>query len=378
VAAVGVLTGWGTGLAALPADARAAAGDRRVLPLPTPPLVGERFRRATRECLLGVAAVAELLQRAGVAGDTVRGAETGLVYVTAGAYGASNRAFIEAAAAPREGGALHFPYTAPSAVAAEVAIEFGLTGPYIIMIGGATATLDALWQAERLLAEGACRRVLVLAVETFVECAELYRRARWLVGWPLVEAAVAALLLPGGPARTVRPVAAASALERLARQRAGETIACAPLIELALAEELGEDAGDITGRWRGQRAALTARREGAPARPRPGRIVCASVAPAAREKGTMEPRDVLEELKAVFVSRLKFEPRRLADVGLETALPKGVEGSVGLDSLDFIELSLAIEDRFGVVVDEAQDDLAEHFATFDTLSRFILERAKPV
>jgi len=91
----------------------------------------------------------------------------------------------------------------------------------------------------------------------------------------------------------------------------------------------------------------------------------------------MEPRDVLEELRGMFVSRLKFEPRRVADVGPETALPKGVEGSIGLDSLDFIELGLAIEDRFGVVVDESQDDLAEHFATFGTLCRFIMERAKP-
>jgi len=282
LAAVGVLTGWGPGLSALPADAREAAGNRQVVPLAAPALVGERFRRATRECLLGVAAVAELLQRAGLAREDIRGSDSGVVYATAGAYGASNRAFIEAAAGSREGrGALHFPYTAPSAVPAEVAIEFGLTGPYIILIGGATATLDALWQAERLLAEGACRRVLVLAVETFAECADLYRRARWLVHGPLVEAAVSALLLPGEPVLTVRPAAEPSALERLARRRAGETLACAPLIQLALAQELGEDAGELTGLWRGQRAALAARRE-PPARRHPGQVVCATVAPAAR------------------------------------------------------------------------------------------------
>ncbi len=275
VGAVGVLTGWGAGLSALPADARVAAGDRPVVELAAPTLDGERFRRATRECLLGVAAVTELLERAGLARDAIRGSDTGIVYATAGAYGASNRAFIETTATPGEGrGALHFPYTAPSAVPAEVTIEFGLTGPYLIMIGGATATLDALWQAERLLAEAACRRVLVLAVETFAECAELYGRGRWLVDRPLVEAAVAALLLPGEPVRTVRPAARPAALERLARQRAGETLACGPLIQLALAQELGEDAGDLTGIWRGQRAALAARREGG--------SVCAAVALTAR------------------------------------------------------------------------------------------------
>ncbi len=282
VEAVGVLTGWGVGVSALPVDARVAAGDRLVVELAAPTPDGDRFRRATRECRLGVAAVAELLRGAGMAPANIRGSDTGLVYATAGAYGASNRAFITTAAASGEGrGALHFPYTAPSAVPAEVAIEFGLTGPYFILIGGATATLDALWQAERLLAEAACRRVLVLAVETFAECAELYGRGRWLVDRPLVEAAVAALLLPGEPVRTVRPAALPATLERQARQRAGETLACGPLIQLALAQELGEDAGDLTGIWRGQRAALAARCDGGPSRP-PGQVVCAAVAPTAR------------------------------------------------------------------------------------------------
>jgi acyl carrier protein len=56
-----------------------------------------------------------------------------------------------------------------------------------------------------------------------------------------------------------------------------------------------------------------------------------------------------------------------------TPLPKGVEGSIGLDSLDFIELSIAIEERFGVMLDESEN-LAAHFASFDTLSRYIAGR----
>ncbi len=88
----------------------------------------------------------------------------------------------------------------------------------------------------------------------------------------------------------------------------------------------------------------------------------------------MEPKEVLDELKTLFATRLKFDPRRLADVTEATTLPKGVEGSIGLDSLDFIELGIAIEDRFGVAIDESQD-LGEHFASFGTLCRFIAERA---
>ncbi len=85
----------------------------------------------------------------------------------------------------------------------------------------------------------------------------------------------------------------------------------------------------------------------------------------------MTQKEVLDELKTIVVERLKFDPRRAADMTLETTLPKGVEGSLGLDSLDFIELSVAIEERFGIVLDEGQD-LADEFFSFDSLSRFIL------
>jgi acyl carrier protein len=87
----------------------------------------------------------------------------------------------------------------------------------------------------------------------------------------------------------------------------------------------------------------------------------------------MEAKEVLDELKTLLVTRLKFDPRRAADTSETTPLPKGVDGSIGLDSLDFIELSIAIEDRFGIAMDESED-LAAHFASFATLSRFIVDK----
>ena len=281
VAAVGVVTGWGEGAAALPSDAVRAAAGRRVIAAARPPLVGERFRRATRECLLGVAAVEALLREANLEREEIRGCETALVYVTAAGYGAANHGFIVAGAARRDVGAgaanteysvggprkaragavasstLHFPYTAPSAVPAEVAIEFGLTGPYVILLGGAAATIDGLWQATLQVGRGRCRRALVLAVETFSECEELWARGRWLLRPPLVESAACALLIPGPSRATYAPASTESPLEALARARAGETLACAPLIALALARA-GGGAGPfrLTGQWRGRRAGL--------------------------------------------------------------------------------------------------------------------------
>ncbi|HEY7652500.1 MAG TPA: phosphopantetheine-binding protein [Methylomirabilota bacterium] len=87
----------------------------------------------------------------------------------------------------------------------------------------------------------------------------------------------------------------------------------------------------------------------------------------------MEIDKMLEELKDVMVERLKFEPSRLPELSLDTALPKGIEGSLGLDSLDFIELSIGIEERFGFVIDETQD-LEAHFHTLGTLIDYIRSR----
>ena len=86
----------------------------------------------------------------------------------------------------------------------------------------------------------------------------------------------------------------------------------------------------------------------------------------------MDEQAILGELKDIIVKRLRFDPSVVAAMTDETPLPKGVDGSLGLDSLDFIELSIALEERFGLVVQEGED-VALHFATLGTLTRFIRE-----
>jgi acyl carrier protein len=87
----------------------------------------------------------------------------------------------------------------------------------------------------------------------------------------------------------------------------------------------------------------------------------------------MEEKDILESLRTIMVERLKFDPARAADVTAATALPKGIDGSLGLDSLDFIEISVAIEEQFGFAMDESQD-LEPHFASAGTLVDYITSR----
>ena len=84
----------------------------------------------------------------------------------------------------------------------------------------------------------------------------------------------------------------------------------------------------------------------------------------------METEKVLEEIKDIMVERLKFDPSRTAELSLTTVLPKGMEGSLGLDSLDFIEMSIAIEERFGFVIDETED-VETHFESLGALVTYI-------
>ena len=236
VQAVGVLSGWGEGVAALPADAREAAAAA------TP---GDPADAPGRSTASGSAAprasACWALPRSSDAGRCAAwtgrrspGPRTALLFVTAGGVRR-----IEPSSSSRGGrGPCTSRTRRPRAVSAEVAIEFGLTGAYVILIGGPAATLRAIWQARPALARRArCDRALVLAVETFEECEDsvaagalAHRRRPW---WKPRRA----LWLEPRDGRRDRRAGSGSdaALEAAAQTRAGSTLACGPLVALALA-----------------------------------------------------------------------------------------------------------------------------------------------
>jgi hypothetical protein len=182
--------------------------------------------------------------------EAIAGDRTALLYVTAAAYGASNREFIE-----HRGGVMHFAYTAPAVVSAEVAIEFGITGAYGILIGGAPATLRAIEQAARLLDTGRCDRALILVVEIFEECADLYARHRRFDGRTLVETAACLWLERGaGDLRFEYTRGAAPAAEP---GSGPERFAAGPLADLR-EWRARSPAGplELSGCWRGEQARL--------------------------------------------------------------------------------------------------------------------------
>ena len=87
----------------------------------------------------------------------------------------------------------------------------------------------------------------------------------------------------------------------------------------------------------------------------------------------MESEKVLDAIKTLLVERLKCDPARAAQLTLDTALPTGIDGSLGLDSLDFIELAMGIEERCEVMIDD-QEDLAPHFKSVGALVDFVTSR----
>ncbi len=191
------------------------------------------------------------IEDAGAAHAAVAGERTALIYVTAAAYGPSNRRFIEG-----RGGGIHFAETAPAVVPAEVAIAFGLAGPYAILLGGPPATLRAIAHAATLLDAGACDRALVLAVETFEECADIYARAGRLVGRPLVEAAACLWLEPGRGSLRLDPLPPRRPDAAL-RKRLGETFSVEPLAALDWWRQRGAVGTlELTGRWRSESTRL--------------------------------------------------------------------------------------------------------------------------
>lgn len=74
------------------------------------------------------------------------------------------------------------------------------------------------------------------------------------------------------------------------------------------------------------------------------------------------------QIKAVIIDALNLEDVRVEDI--ETDAPLFGEG-LGLDSIDALELGLAIKKHFGVTLAGPTDEVREHFRSVATLAAFI-------
>ena len=83
----------------------------------------------------------------------------------------------------------------------------------------------------------------------------------------------------------------------------------------------------------------------------------------------MEGAEALElEIKKLIVESLMLED--IAPNEIDTEAPLFIEG-LGLDSIDALELAMALEERFGVHIEDNAEQNREIFASVRSLADFV-------
>ncbi|HHT5344746.1 TPA: phosphopantetheine-binding protein [Raoultella planticola] len=74
------------------------------------------------------------------------------------------------------------------------------------------------------------------------------------------------------------------------------------------------------------------------------------------------------EIKNLIITTLNLEELSADDIDTDAAL---FGNGLGLDSIDALELGLAVKNRYGVVLSAESDEMRQHFFSVATLAAFI-------
>ncbi|CAI0956766.1 phosphopantetheine-binding protein [Serratia ficaria] len=74
------------------------------------------------------------------------------------------------------------------------------------------------------------------------------------------------------------------------------------------------------------------------------------------------------EIKQLIIDTLNLEGMTPEEIDAEA--PLFGEG-LGLDSIDALELGLALKNRYGVVLSAESEDMRQHFYSVETLAKFV-------
>lgn len=74
------------------------------------------------------------------------------------------------------------------------------------------------------------------------------------------------------------------------------------------------------------------------------------------------------EIKNLIIQTLNLDELSADDIDTDAAL---FGDGLGLDSIDALELGLAIKSRYGVVLSADSDEMRQHFYSVATLASFI-------
>lgn len=82
---------------------------------------------------------------------------------------------------------------------------------------------------------------------------------------------------------------------------------------------------------------------------------------------------LINELKELLIQSLELEDIAPEDIDPQAAL---FGDGLGLDSIDALELGMAVQKKYGIKLDATNEETREHFYSVQNLARFIeAERA---
>lgn len=81
--------------------------------------------------------------------------------------------------------------------------------------------------------------------------------------------------------------------------------------------------------------------------------------------------DLHKDIKQLIIDALGLEDITPADIGNDQIL---FGEGLGLDSVDALELGLAIQKRYGIRIDADAKDTRNHFTSVDSLAAFVSAR----
>lgn len=78
--------------------------------------------------------------------------------------------------------------------------------------------------------------------------------------------------------------------------------------------------------------------------------------------------DLERDIKALIIDALKLEDVQPSDIDSEEAL---FGTGLGLDSIDALELGVALRRRYGLKIETITDEIKAHFANVRSLAAFV-------
>ncbi|HEY1774086.1 MAG TPA: phosphopantetheine-binding protein [Gammaproteobacteria bacterium] len=79
--------------------------------------------------------------------------------------------------------------------------------------------------------------------------------------------------------------------------------------------------------------------------------------------------NLIEELKQLIIDSLDLEDVKPADI--DAKAPLFGNGGLGLDSIDALELGVAVQKRYQVKLDANSADTRQHFHSVESLAAFV-------